>query len=48
MLLQFPQDELPDTVYVELLRSSIYFEKAEEVAPYRHLLQRLQTTQEED
>jgi transcriptional regulator with XRE-family HTH domain len=37
-LLRFPQAELDDIVYLELLAGALYYGKDAEVAPYRHLL----------
>ena len=40
-LLEFAGDELSDMVYIEHLRTALYFEKTEEVAPYQKLFRQL-------
>ncbi|MFR9676057.1 helix-turn-helix domain-containing protein [Streptomyces sp. TR06-5] len=40
-LLRFPEDDLSDIVYIEQLTSALYLDKAEEVARYDQVLERL-------
>lgn len=40
-LLEFPEPELPDVVYLEQLTSALYLDKIDEVAQYRGVLDRL-------
>ncbi|WP_274561114.1 helix-turn-helix domain-containing protein [Streptomyces spiramyceticus] len=41
-MLQFPESDLSDLVYLEQLTSALYLDKPEEVAQYRRVMERLQ------
>ncbi|MEV6317318.1 helix-turn-helix transcriptional regulator [Streptomyces sp. NPDC051776] len=41
-ILRFPESDLPDVVYLEQLTSALYLDKAEDVAQYERVMQRLQ------
>ncbi|MET9514960.1 helix-turn-helix transcriptional regulator [Streptomyces sp. NPDC002994] len=41
-MLQFPESDLSDLVYLEQLTSALYLDKREEVAQYRRVMERLQ------
>jgi hypothetical protein len=40
-ILRFPEDEIPDIVYLEQLASAVYASKASEVDDYWHVMNRL-------
>ncbi|WP_176604522.1 helix-turn-helix domain-containing protein [Streptomyces lycii] len=40
-MLRFPESDLPDVVYLEQLTSALYLDKAEDVAHYRRVMDRL-------